>query len=701
MNKTAIKNFAIWARRKIVADVTYKAGQLGITECGIDSPLPQSTKDVHFFDIGLKEPYPVSGIEIRQRERLVDTINENAKQSDYVRAYKAIIEEVAYSWFNRIIAIRFMEVNEYLPSGVRVLSSAHPNKIEPDFVTMPLDTDLDLSEYEINKIAQNKNENKLDEVFKFLFIRQCNKLNEILPNIFEKTNDCTELLLNVSFTDKGGIISRLISEISEDDFKEAVEIIGWMYQYYNEERKNEVINVYKGTIKKEDIPAATQLFTTDWVVRYMVDNSLGRYWIERNPQSKLKKALEFYVTPKSGEINYVEDKISPRDLTFFDPCMGSGHILVYAFDVLMKIYRECGYTDAEAAKAIVENNLYGLDIDERASQLAYFAVMMRARKYDKNFFARRHVPNILAITETSNLGQFSCCGVSINNDMDAIGEYLIEIYKDAKEIGSLLSIEKKDYRAFKNNLLKCNMPDQLTFDGEYWHNVMMPIMAKLSEQALIMSNKYKVVCTNPPYMNKIEGNLKKFIVENYKPYSGDLFSVFMYRNFDYCERNGYSAFMTPFVWMFIRTYEQLREYIITYKSITTLVQMEYSAFEEATVPICAFVLNNKADSGKGIYIKLTEFKGGMEIQRHKVLEAIISNDCDYFYETSKHNFCKIPSVLIAYWLSDVVYRSFEIQKIDKYIQPRIGLVTGDSDRFLRLWFEISYDKIHFNCNSNV
>ena len=341
--------------------------------------------------------------EIKQRNALVKRIREKESTSDYKTAFQFVIEEVAYTWFNRLIAIRFMEVNDYLPSRIRVLSSETPAKSEPDMVTTPFDTDMEFSAYETDQIMQLKQENKLDELFRMLFIKQCNKLNEVLPELFEKTADYTELLLTISFTDSDGIVSHLVNDITEEDFTEAVEIIGWMYQYYNEERKNEVINIYKGTVKKEDIPAATQLFTTDWVVRYMVDNSLGRYWIERNPQSKLQEKLEYFVTPKNGQIQYVDEKITPEDLTFFDPCMGSGHILVYAFDVLMEIYRESGYVDRDAAKAIVENNLFGLDIDNRAYQLAYFAMMMKARSYDRRFLTREIEPNVSAIVESNTI----------------------------------------------------------------------------------------------------------------------------------------------------------------------------------------------------------------------------------------------------------------------------------------------------------
>lgn len=403
MNKTKIRNFAEWAREKLIADITYKAGTVGITENGIAEKLPQSTADLHFYDIGTKNYSEISGIEIKQREALVKAIKTRERSfKNYKEAFENVVEEVAYTWFNRLVAIRFMEVNDYLPSGVRVLSSENKAKNEPDFVTSPFDTDLEFTPYEQDRVIQLKDENKLDELFRMLFIKQCNKLHDILPDLFEKTDDYSELLLTISFTDKDGIVYRLVHDIDEVDFRindemysekgkikadGQVEIIGWMYQYYISKKHDEIINIYKGTVKKADIPAATQLFTTDWVVRYMVDNSLGRYWIERNPQSKLAEKLDFFVTPKDGKINYIEEKVSPTDLTFFDPCMGSGHILVYAFDVLMEIYRECGYSDRDAALNIVQHNLYGMDIDKRAYQLAYFAVMMKARSYNRRAFA--------------------------------------------------------------------------------------------------------------------------------------------------------------------------------------------------------------------------------------------------------------------------------------------------------------------------
>ena len=714
MNKTVIRKFAEWAREKLIEDIKYKAGTVGITANGIVEKLPQSTSDTYFYDVGTKDYTKISGIEIKQRDALVKAIQtKEHSYKSYQEAFENVIEEVAYTWFNRLIAIRFMEVNDYLPSGVCVLSSENKAKKEPDLVTTPFDTDLEFTSYEQDRIIQLKDDNKLDELFRMLFIKQCNKLHDILPELFEKTDDYSELLLTISFTDPEGIIHHLINDIEDVDFRindemytddgkikadGQVEIIGWLYQYYISKKHDEIVNIYKGTVKKADIPAATQLFTTGWVVRYMVDNSLGRYWIERNPQSKLAEKLEFFVTPKNGEIQYVDEKINPTDLTFFDPCIGSGHILVYAFDVLMEIYREVGYSDRDAALSIVENNLFGMDIDKRAYQLAYFAVMMKARSYNRRALTKGISNNLAVVEESNSIDKFACNGLTTDSEQNKIGEYLVEAYKDAQEIGTLQTIEKKDYKEFVEYLNNVeSSAGQIDLFSTSWLNDTLPQMVQLAKQAEIMSNKYAVVCTNPPYMNKLEGQLKKFVVDNYKAYSGDLFSVFIYRNFDYCKVDGYSAFMTPFVWMFIKTYEALRTYIIDTKAITTLVQMEYSAFEEATVPICSFVLKNGKATEKALCFRLSDFKGGMEVQKQKVLEAIDNKNCGYFYEAEQSNFLKIPGATIAYWLSDTMFKIFDESKtLSEVAKPRQGLATSDNDRFLKLWFEIELEKIGFD-----
>lgn len=659
MNKTAIKNFAIWARNKLITDIQYRAGLMGITADGIKDPLPQSTGTMEFYDIGTSEPYAISGEAISQRKKLVEIIRKKEKDGNYATAYKYILEEVAYTWFNRLIAIRFMEVNDYLPSHIRVLSS-ESGKIEPDLVTTPFDAELTFTPAEEETVLRLKTENKLDELFRLLFIKQCNALNEILPALFEKTSDYTELLLNLSVVDQEGVVYHLIHDIDEDDFNiekgGQVEIIGWLYQYYITEPHNEIVNIYKGTVKREDIPAATQLFTTDWVVRYMVDNSLGKYWIERNPQSSLREKLAFFVAPKNGEIRFIDEKVEPQELTFFDPCMGSGHILVYAFDMLMEIYTECGYNTRDAASEIVRSNLFGLDIDPRAYQLAYFAIMMKARQYDRRFLTRGIEPQV----------------------------YCPKKDEDLIEFGSLVKVDELGE--------KPQEPTELTlFNMDY--------EATLNDWNFrrLLARDYVAVCTNPPYLNKYNAKLKGFVNDKYKDYSGDLFSVFIYRNLQLCKPNGYCGFMSPFVWMFIKTYEKLREFIIRSRSITTLIQMEYSAFEEATVPICSFVLQNKKSDEAGLYFRLSDFKGGMEVQRQKVLEAIANPDCSYFYEAQQSNFSKIPGSPVAYWVSKNIEEDFQIGiLLSKVASPKQGMATADNARFVRKWYEPNISKIALN-----
>lgn len=708
MNKTAIKNFAVWARNKLEKDIAEQAELIGVGEKGIAQPLPQSTDDLLFLDIGTKEYTKVEGkTAIVQRKALIDHIKSKEADMGYARAYNAVIEEIAYTWFNRLIAIRFMEVNDYLPTRSRMLSSENPAKNEPDFVTSPFDTDVEYSDAETQEIYRLKDDaskEASDALFRMLFIKLCNNLYEIFPELFEKTNDYTEPLLSLSFADKNGIVYHLVHDIAEDDFnveKEGqVEIIGWLYQYYISEKHDQIINIYKGTVRKEDIPAATQLFTTDWVVRYMVDNSLGRYWIERHPESNLADKLDFFVTPKDGKITYINEKIEPEELTFFDPCMGSGHILVYAFDVLMEIYRECGYTDRDAAISILENNLFGLDIDQRAYQLAYFAVMMKARSYNRRIFSKGVKCNVAVINESNGISKFTQTNVTLDKKQNEIGEYLIDVFRHAKEIGSLQTVAAYDYDAFSEYVDSCEVAGQMDLFYAAWSMHTAPMVRKLIEQAKILSRKYTVVCTNPPYMGKLESHLKDFVIDRYKPYSGDLFSVFMFRNFGFCKENGYSAFMTPFVWMFIKTYEQLREYIISSKSITTLVQMEYSAFEEATVPLCSFVLKNGKETNEGCYFCLSDFKGGMEVQKQKVLEALEDKNCGYFYESEQGNFLKIPGSPIAYSLSENDFLAFAGTTLTEITQPKVGLQTGDNDSFLRFWQEVVFENIGFSMSNN-
>ena len=672
MNKSAIQRFAIWARTELIDRVSQRAYQYDITKDGYGNANAETVSG-----------RPLTPDEQRQRRELVEQIRQ--------KGYAQVMEEVAYTWFNRFIALRFMEVNNYLPSHTRVFSDS-TGAFKPEILEEAMH--LDLPGLEKDKVLTLLERNQTEDLYRYLLLTQCNALNEALPGMFERMGGYTEMLLPNNILRQDSVLGRMVTDIPEEDWRDAVQIIGWLYQYYNDERKNEVINIYKGTVKKEDIPAATQLFTTDWVVRYMVDNSLGRYWIERHPESKLAEKLGFFVMPKSGEIKHIDEFVKPEDVKFLDPCMGSGHILVYAFDVLMEIYKESGYTERDAAAMIVQNNLFGLDIDDRASQLAYFAVMMKARSYDRRFLSRGTKPNVLAIKESNGMGAAVRDGLTTDAEMNAISRYLVDTFRDAKELGSIITVEPKDYDGYVAYLDGCDGQGQLTMEDADWLQNTRPMLKALALQAKVLAAKYLVVCTNPPYLNKMEGRLKTFVAENYKDYSGDLFSVFTYRNLMFCKQDGYCGYMTPFVWMFIKAYEKLREFIIRNKSITTLVQMEYSAFEEATVPICSFVLKNGKATENGLYFKLSDFKGGMEIQKQKVLEALANKNCGYFYEADQSNFSKIPGSPVAYWVSQ---HAFDIctgsQVFENFATTRAGMITGNNNMFIRLWHEVSWGKV--------
>ena len=670
MNKSKIQKFAVDGHKLLYKQIAQRAYQYGIEEGNVGKA-----------DATEVRGRILSPLEKSQRAALIAEINANG--------YPQTIERVTYIWFNRIVALRFMEVNNYLPSHIRVFSDAS-GAFKPEILNDVLH--LEMERLDKAQIAEYIENNNTEELYRYLLLTQCAELKAALPDIFvfgARDRDYTELLFPNNSLSGDSFIAKMLSETGEeDDWQDAVQIIGWLYQYYNDERKNEVINIYKGTVKKDDIPAATQLFTTDWVVRYMVDNSLGRYWIERHPESKLAEKLEFFVTPKNGEIKHIDEFVKPEDIKFLDPCMGSGHILVYAFDVLMEIYKESGYTERDAAAMIVQNNLFGLDIDDRASQLAYFAVMMKARSYDRRFLSRGIEPNVLAIKESNNRGTAVRAGLTTDAQMNTISQYLVDTFRDAKELGSIITAEPKDYDGYIAYLDGCDGQGQLTMEDADWLQNTRPMLKALVRQAKVLSAKYPVVCTNPPYLNKIEGRLKTFVTENYKDYSGDLFSVFTYRNLMFCKQDGYCGYMTPFVWMFIKTYEKLREFIIQSKSITTLVQMEYSAFEEATVPICSFVLKNGKAPENGLYFKLSDFKGGMEVQKQKVLEAIADKKCGYFYETDQSNFSKIPGAPVAYWVSRALLNLYNYDLIGSRFSAKEGVGTRNDDVFMRLFWEV-------------
>lgn len=718
MNKTAIKNFAIWARNKLIADICYRAGLMGITEKGIADPLPQSTLDAQFYDIGTAEPYLVAGEAIKQRRQLVSAIREKEADTDYATAYQYIMEEVAYTWFNRLIAVRFMEVNDYLPSHLRVLSS-ESGKLEPDLVTHLDEAEFEFNEAEKKEIAEWQLNNELDKLFCLLFIKQCNALNEILPGLFEKTTDYTEVLLNLSVVDQEGVVYKLTHDIPEKDFNieqgGQVEIIGWLYQYYNTEPKAAAF-AKNGKITKEEIPAVTQLFTPDWIVRYMVENSLGRLWVEGHPDSDLRKNWKYYldeapqepeVQAKLATIRKEYAALSPEDLTLIDPCMGSGHILVYAFEVLMQIYTSVGYSERDAAKSILEHNLYGLDIDDRAYQLAYFAVMMKARQYNRRILNGENTCHVYAIQESNPINRahlkFFGAGLSDleKNTAKMQLEGLLDILTDAKEYGSILNVPEYNWAFLRRFVGGIDDEVQISLESAGVEHTAEELQ-KLIDLGETMAGKYWVTVTNPPYagMSKMNAKLNSFVQDNYSDYKSDMFSAFVVKCSTMTRTNGYCAFLTPYVWMFIQSYEKMRNYLYANTTIETLIQFEYSAFEEATVPICTFAFRKGYIPKKGCYLRLTDFRGGMEVQRQKTLESINNHNCGYYFEQYSDNFAKIPGSPVAYWVSEKFTNMYKQTSIAQIATTREGMTTANNDQFVRLWEEVNSEHIAFGCTTS-
>lgn len=627
MNKTAIKNFAIWARNKLIADISYRARLMGITEEGIADALPQSTGDTEFYDIGAAKPYAITGDAIRQRKKLVKVIRTKEAETDYNTAYQYIIEEVTYTWFNRLIAVRFMEINDYLPSHIRVLSS-ESGKLEPDLVTTPFDAGLSFTAEEENELMQLKQDNKMDEAFRLLFIKQCNALNESLPILFEKTKDYTELLLNLSIVDQEGVVYHLVHDIPEDDFNVErggqVEIIGWLYQYYNTEPKAAAF-AKNGKIIKEEIPAVTQLFTPDWIVRYMVENSLGRLWLEGHPDSNLKENWKYYlneaeqepeVQVKLAEIRKEYAVLTPEDIKLIDPCMGSGHILVYAFDVLMQIYTSVGYSEREAARCILEHNIYGLDIDDRAQQLAYFAVMMKARQYNRRILNGENTCHVYSIQESNNVNRdhlkYFGAGLSdLEKNLAKMQiEGLLDTLIDAKEYGSILEVEDYNWELLRRFVTDLDVAGQISMDSFGIEDTVEQLL-KLIDIGETMAQKYWVTVTNPPYAgtSNLSAKVNNFVKKYYPDSKSDLFAVFIERCHAMTKKNGFQAMITQQAWMFINSYMKLRGSIFAF-DIVNMAHLGAKAFEEIggeVVQTTSFVLRTaKTNSYIGVYERLVD-----------------------------------------------------------------------------------------------
>lgn len=723
MDKTAIKNFAIEARKILMKSAVTEAGFYGITESEIKEPT-QKGNDFEVYETVARTENRIYKNDIRRRANLVKAIQ--------TQGFEQVIEETAYTWFNRIIAIRFMEVNNYLPTRVRVLSSEAGGST-PDIITQSDTVELGMKPEEIEQVRLAKQENRYDDAFRMLFIKQCNELHEILPGLFEKTDDYMELLLKIPYTGDG-VIRMLVDTIPEDNFnvetEGQVEIIGWMYQYYNTELKDDTFAKLKKNIKitKDRIPAATQLFTPDWIVRYMVENSLGRVWIEHlravdSSVDEKSKAEEFgwkYYLPEAEQEEEVQKQLveirksykdmTPQDITCIDPCMGSGHILVYMFDVLMDIYRSEGFSEREAVFDILEKNIRGLDIDRRAYQLSYFALMMKARGYNRVFF-RGHedmdgnrvqaVPKVYAIEESNSIicNQIEYLGADLDEEKKEIAikqmNGLLDALHDAKEYGSILSVEEYDWDLLRKFVSDYSHKGQVSL-FEMVDVQSQEILEKLLAIGELLAYRYDVVVTNPPYMGgrNMSEKVGDFLDKRYKKSKSDLFSAFIERCNEFTAKKGFYSMITMQSWMFLSSYEELREECIKNNTLISLLHLGIKAFEEIgndVVQTVAFTYRKNID----LNYKTTCFKLLSHNREEKRNDYIMRNAKCISY-TSGNRLLQIPGQPIAYWVGDAVLKAFRDYKtLGDISEPRQGMATGDNGRFLRLWFEVEENNIAF------
>lgn len=712
MDKTAIKNFAVWARVKLMEDIRTRLGLLGITEDGISDPMPASTNEVKYFDIGADHPVSIKGKAIHQREQLAEEIRKAGKESNYQSAYRNFIESSAYDWFNRLIAIRYMEVNEYAPLDVRLLSSVEPGKQDPDLVSTPFDGSLEYTESETEQILAWKEQHDNNKLFRFLLFKMCNQLHEVLPGIFEARDDASELLMRQSFIDKDGIIHHLVNDIPEEDWKDQVQIIGWIYQYYNSELKAEVF-AKKEKVTKDELPAVTQLFTPDWIVRYMVENSLGRLWIEHlrglNPDVDEKETAEKfgwkYYLPEAKQEPEVEQQLAkirekyaalkPEDLSCLDPCMGSGHILVYMFDVLEQIYTSVGYSEREAAKAILENNIYGLDIDDRAYQLAYFAVMMKARQYNRRILTSGIKAHVYPIQESNGItkNQLQEMGEDLSPEEKtkalSQAEKLVELFHDAKEYGSILNIPEMDWDLLRRFATPDITQGQMSLN---WNQEASDRMMQLINQGEVMAKKYWVVCTNPPYMSSsnMDGILSKYVKKEFENEKYDLSTVTMKACINGTIESGYIAMINIPVWMFISSFDAFRSELLQNITIVNMVHLGRGVFG-SDFGTTSFTLNKMNISQfKAQYLKVFNKTGDVSTLEEKKKRFLDRRELFYARQES---FDSIPGRCIAYWARNSVFEAYKNNILfDKIAHPKVGMQTSNNDKYLRLWHEINYSE---------
>ena len=679
MNKNAIQKFAIWARNELIAQVSQRAYQYGIDESGFGDASADTLNG-----------RLLTAEEKSQRQELIKQIKE--------KGYQQVMEEVAYTWFNRFIALRFMEVNNYLPSHIRVFSDAS-GAFKPEILNDVLH--LDLPGLDSGKVAEYIESNDTEALYRYLLLTQCNALNSALPVMFERMGGYTEMLLPNNILRQDSVLGHMVSDIPEEDWQDAVQIIGWLYQYYNTELKDDTFAQLKKNVKitKERIPAATQLFTPDWIVRYMVENSLGRLWLEGHPNAELHDGWKYYMDEAEQERS-VEDQlaklreeyrtIKPEEIKVIDPCMGSGHILVYAFDVLMQIYTSAGWDQREAAQSILKNNLFGLDIDDRAAQLAYFAVMMKARQYDRRLLSRGIQPNIFSIREsngiqTMTIEYFHKNDPKLNADIESI----ITEMRDAKEYGSILNITPVDFAGLYARF------DEIREDINMMQMSALDELLPLVKCAELLAQKYDVVVTNPPYMavSNAGAKVNDYVKKNFPDSKADMFAVFIERCGQMAKKNGYQAMITQHTWMFLSSYEKMRMNLLSHRVLVNMAHLGARAFDEINgevVQTTSFVCRNMINRNyAGTYIRL--ISGDSETQKRALF---LHHDAGNTFCMSNEVISQVPNSLIAYWLSPVLINHLvKDKKMKDYGEAKQGLITSDNDRFLRLWHEIEQRKI--------
>ena len=686
MNKNAIQKFAIWARNELIAQVSQRAYQYGIDESGFGDASADTLNG-----------RLLTAEEKSQRQELIKQIKE--------KGYQQVMEEVAYTWFNRFIALRFMEVNNYLPSHIRVFSDAS-GAFKPEILNDVLH--LDLPGLDSGKVAEYIESNGTEALYRYLLLTQCNALNSALPVMFERMGGYTEMLLPNNILRQDSVLGHMVSDIPEEDWQDAVQIIGWLYQYYNTELKDDTFAQLKKNVKitKERIPAATQLFTPDWIVRYMVENSLGRLWLEGHPNAELLGGWKYYldeaeqepeVEAQLAKLREEYKTIKPEEIKVIDPCMGSGHILVYAFDVLMQIYTSAGWDQREAAQSILKNNLYGLDIDDRAAQLAYFAVMMKARQYDRRLLTRGIQPHIYAFAESNTIttAPLHDMGITLSQDEydTAVKQVLrlLDELRDAKEYGSILTVTPCDWdllRRFAVPRTEDEGGQQLL--GIHGEQIAAPLLQRLINIGEALSQQYDVVVTNPPYMavSNAGAKVNDYVKKNFPDSKADLFAVFIERCGQMAKKNGYQAMITQHAWMFLSSFEKLRTKLLAV-DIVNMAHLGARAFEEIggeVVQTTSFVVRKShiADY-KGEYCRLIEPTS----QQGKEDMFLAGKNR---YAADQSNFSKIPGSPVAYWLSLAALKCFDGAVLSDFADTKTGMQTCDNNRFLRLWFEVDIQK---------